>query len=421
MKSGRREKTFTWMFICMVLYLVNAMFKYFLPTNATKMLPIVSLTIALFMTVRGRDYKLKLNKMEIFLFAFIVMWFFGCLYSPSMSRGLGFVFSLALAVILQMLLRVRDFNEKKIMRIIVIVCIALVLAVIIQPIMPNTIDSISRSFHYTREQYGNMRTWAYNGWYSGLFPDRAPAAFFGVLLTGTGLYHIFMAKIKHTSIYTIWVGIALYIIGVYCILLTAKRGLLMGCFISTFLTYVIYKKAQRISVFRICILAGILVAVGWIIISNIEAAQNMLDRFNDKENFYSGRLEIYDDIFESISENILFGTGTASAQSVLGIGGHNIYLTVFMENGIFSVIVFIGTLLCCFTQSVKSAFKVYIEGCSSILPIQMFSIYIQIFFIVYGFSGNPLYDNYILYFYVFAIFITGNVAYRLNKIKGAIV
>lgn len=88
-----------------------------------------------------------------------------------------------------------------------------------------------------------------------------------------------------------------------------------------------------------------------------------------------------------------------------------------MENGILGFVVFISVLGYAFFSTVQLALRFgsyeYHQG----IPFLLFSLYIQVFFLVYGMSGNPLYDNYILYFYLFAIFIVKNSEYHFEKIN----
>lgn len=417
----KRERM-TWSYFCMLLYIVNAMCKYFFPGSVTKLLPILALVVAIYNVINKSVINTPLNLSEKTYMVFLFIWYIGCFYSPDTLKGLGYAFSFTVALMLQYFVRNADFKEKKIMRWITLIAIALCMSVILQPIMPDSIEKIASGFSYTSSQVTDMKLWAKNGWYSGLFPDRAPAAFFGVVLSGMGMYyfyHIWSRELpKKKKKYLLILSAAFIAVGLYCILLTAKRGLLLGCMASIFFNYIINKKANKGSIFNICFVVAILVVIIWILANNLEAAQPIIEKFEDKDNFYTGRIDIYENIYAQISKSPILGSGTASANYYLGIGGHNIYLTVMMENGIIGAISFVAALITSLVYTVRNAFYIGKYRLKNITPTIVLSIYFQMFFIVYGFSGNPLYDNYILYFYVFALLLNGNAIYRAKSQTG---
>ena len=135
----------------------------------------------------------------------------------------------------------------------------------------------------------------------------------------------------------------------------------------------------------------------------IEIIANLLERFKDNDNLLTGRNVIYSNMLEQIGKNLILGSGTSSAGSILGVGGHNIYLTVLMENGIIGIIIFCAVIIGEYVSTVNNlSLMLKYEKYDSTIS---FSLYIQTVFLIYGMSGNPLYDNYILCFYMFAIYL----------------
>ena len=74
--------------------------------------------------------------------------------------------------------------------------------------------------------------------------------------------------------------------------------------------------------------------------------------------------------------------------------GHNIYLTTLSENGLIGLICLSVLLL----LNIKDSFTRFKSGDHSVY--MYVSIYIQIFFILYGFTGNPLYGSQFLITYI---------------------
>lgn len=399
--------------VAVYIFLINALCKYFLPNSLTKILPIFAVLLASVRT--PSPFILPIRRIDKPILVFLVIWFLGCFYSPAMSKGLGYVFSFALAFLFGVYVSQKNVDEKKVMRLLAVSCTVLAFFILVQPVAPELVSRVNRLFSYSSSEYALMNAWTRNGWYTGLFPDRAPAAFFCSVLIGVGLYYLYCNYKTTGSIFQRFFGIVFALIGAYGVLLTVKRGLLIGAGIAAFVSFIVYKKANKAPIWRICLAAILAIFIIWIIFSNMEVTQVMIARFVDNDNPLTYRDVIYGNIFEKFWSSPLFGTGTASAFSLLGIGGHNIYLTVLMENGILGFIVFISVLGYSFFSTVQLILKFGAYEYHQRIPFLLFSVYIQVFFLVYGMSGNPLYDNYILYFYLFSIFIVKNSEYHFEK------
>jgi|GEM_PF-5946305 O-antigen ligase len=401
--------------IAVYVFLINALCKYFLPNSLTKILPIFAVLLAGVRT--ASPFVLPIKKIDKPILVFLFVWFFGCLYSPAMSKGMGYVFSFAIAFIFGIYISQKNVDENKVMKFLALGCTILAAFILIQPVSPELVSRVNHLFSYSANEYALMNAWTRNGWYTGLFPDRAPAAFFCSVLIGVGLYYLYCNYKTAGNKFQRFFGVIFVFVGAYGVLLTVKRGLLIGAGIAAFVTFIVYKKANKAPIWRICLAAIVVVFVIWIVFSNMEVTQVMVARFVDNDNPLTYRDVIYGNIFEKFWSSPLIGTGTASAFSLLGIGGHNIYLTVLMENGILGFVVFISVLGYAFFSTVQLVLRFgsyeYHQG----IPFLLFSLYIQVFFLVYGMSGNPLYDNYILYFYLFAIFIVKNSEYHFEKIN----
>lgn len=399
--------------VAVYIFLINALCKFFLPNSLTKILPIFAVLLASVRT--PSPFILPIRRIDKPILVFLVIWFLGCFYSPAMSKGLGYVFSFALAFLFGVYVSQKNVDEKKVMRLLAVSCTVLAFFILVQPVAPELVSRVNRLFSYSSSEYALMNAWTRNGWYTGLFPDRAPAAFFCSVLIGVGLYYLYCNYKTTGSIFQRFFGIVFALIGAYGVLLTVKRGLLIGAGIAAFVSFIVYKKANKAPIWRICLAAILAIFIIWIIFSNMEVTQVMIARFVDNDNPLTYRDVIYGNIFEKFWSSPLFGTGTASAFSLLGIGGHNIYLTVLMENGILGFIVFISVLGYSFFSTVQLILKFGAYEYHQRIPFLLFSLYIQVFFLVYGMSGNPLYDNYILYFYLFSIFIVKNSEYHFEK------
>jgi len=360
--------------VAVYIFLINALCKYFLPNSLTKILPIFAVLLASVRT--PSPFILPIRRIDKPILVFLVIWFLGCFYSPAMSKGLGYVFSFALAFLFGVYVSQKNVDEKKVMRLLAVSCTVLAFFILVQPVAPELVSRVNRLFSYSSSEYALMNAWTRNGWYTGLFPDRAPAAFFCSVLIGVGLYYLYCNYKTTGSIFQRFFGIVFALIGAYGVLLTVKRGLLIGAGIAAFVSFIVYKKANKAPIWRICLAAILAIFIIWIIFSNMEVTQVMIARFVDNDNPLTYRDVIYGNIFEKFWSSPLFGTGTASAFSLLGIGGHNIYLTVLMENGILGFIVFISVLGYSFFSTVQLILKFGAYEYHQRIPFLLFSLYL---------------------------------------------
>lgn len=74
--------------------------------------------------------------------------------------------------------------------------------------------------------------------------------------------------------------------------------MLIGAGIAAFVTFIVYKKANKAPIWRICLAAIVVVFVIWIVFSNMEVTQVMVARFVDNDNPLTYRDVIYGNIFE---------------------------------------------------------------------------------------------------------------------------
>lgn len=395
--------------IILILYLANIYLKYFVPNILTKILPF-TVFILLFSKVLYRNITIRKNQADIFFIIFAAIYLFGSLYGLGGKLGFSYAFSFIVGLAIQVLFRAYAVDCDFIIKISLIACLLLCASVIIQPIRPDIIQTIVAKLPRTQDELSMALSWARNSWYSGVFPDRAPAAFFASILIGCGLYLLFSneGKIKLASY-------SFIAIGIYSILLTAKRGFLVGIIVATFITYIAYNKALKRSVLKtVCILSISALVIG-VILLNLPAAQTIVERFTNSDDITTGRTDIYKMLWQGVKTHPFLGVGTGSTDNILGLGGHNIYLTVMYENGIGGTLLLVIALF----SEIKSTIRhLYISLRSMdgfYANAYIFSLYVQLFFVVYGMYGNPLYDNYILFTYFLALVINSNAINKIYK------
>lgn len=233
----------------------------------------------------------------------------------------------------------------------------------------------------------------------------------GIVLYASRLFHPTKKKGK------IWVALAVSIIAM---LLTGKRGPLLFVAFALFVLYFLYHSNDKNIVKKILQVFGIgavLAAVVLLLYQYVPELATFISRFQETAesgDVTLGRSAYWELALELFSKNRFFGAGWGRlleyTESVIGFqaNAHNIYIELLCETGIVGLAVFlawfIGVLAVSIRFFIKSRKKEII--CSPLCQYHlMYSIGIQLFFLGYGFTGNPIYDevSYIIYFIACAI------------------
>lgn len=201
--------------------------------------------------------------------------------------------------------------------------------------------------------------------------------------------------------------IALIAIFAICIMLSAKRGHIL--FTAIGLLIIAYFSGSRGKRMRnILIAACVIFAVFVITYSFVPAVSYFFDRISDTGgDVTNGRLILYQSAIKEFVNNPLMGIGWEHFRVVYSkyTDVHNIYLQLLCETGVVGTCVFItafiGNLLIAI-KKVNYMAQNMINSKEKYLIL--FGLFCQVFFLMYGFTGNPLYD-----YYVLAIYFLGSI------------
>ena len=266
----------------------------------------------------------------------------------------------------------------------------------IYPMMPNYSLSHLRAVFNLGYMPGLAVHYSTNGMYLGVS-----------LIVVTCLL-IFARKKMLPLIATIFVAIALF--------LTSKRALIIFPLIGIMATYYLYNSNKPLSRIGKILIVLICIIIGFTIASNfIPSVSNFIYRFIETSaagDITLGRFEQALLAMQQFSKNILFGNGWDSfkyfhrSQFGVLINVHNIYLQLLCENGIIGSVTFFVFFILSLYRVIK-AFLFLRKKMTNIYPKAEFylgySIAMQIFFLLYGLTGNPLYDQQVFYPYIISI------------------
>lgn len=268
------------------------------------------------------------------------------------------------------------------------------IVVLLQYFMPNTINPIIAVMVSGEVAERAIQANLLNGVCTGF----AGEASFAMLYTSITFFLGFLYYlVENKKIYLIFV-----IVGLICTLLTAKRIAIAINVLAVVSGYVLLVKSKRIkqknSLFSILFLLFVGIAVlSYTNLAEMFTQKNeMLLESGDLSN---GRAELNAKMIQIFQDHMILGIGPYCTTQYTGeYLGHNIYLTTLSECGILGFIALVVLLLLNF----KDTLLRFLKGDNSIYMYT--SLYIQLFFIIYGFTGNPLYGTQFLATYIlFAI------------------
>ncbi len=310
----------------------------------------------------------------------------GLIYTPMLEDGKKefIFFVLYFATIL--LANNEPYLIRLFTRWIYFISVAVMFTVILQAIIPNPFLLFAKTILRSDMYAYLLRSYLVDSAYAGIAGHTLNAAFFTAIVFGKSYINLVRQE-EDPLIKNKWVNILLLAASLYAIILSSKRGIFLAVG-AAFLLLVCYLNLHRDFIVR---LAGILLGIFSILVvlyfsNNYVAA--FIDRFINNDNIFTGRLEIYTELWESfLRGNILIGRGTGAAYEVRGSGAHNIYLQILHDHGLLLSIPYFAFLI----YNFYTAFK---KKC----PM---AIFVNTMFLIYGFTGNPLYTQMFMLLYIF--------------------
>lgn len=243
--------------------------------------------------------------------------------------------------------------------------------------------------------------WSYNvdGTFTGLTQSVSLASFsmaivFFVAIQNALNLHFergidlrFQIAQKHPGAVKI-INYAIAFIAMFGIILTSKRGIFLASILALIVTLVLDKDVSFKHVTRVQFIVGmiaiaILLSIGMYFISTNDYITAFVGRFSGS-NITTGRNVFYENALSDFSQGdlltYLFGKGTGAAYLINSTGLHNVYLQILYDHGILGIILYVAF----FVSNVKNAIQ----------NRYFYSMCLQIMFLAYCMSGNPLYDYY---------------------------
>lgn len=256
--------------------------------------------------------------------------------------------------------------------------------------------------------------WYNSGCMAGLTNHYSTNGMF--IASGLIIYCCHMLKYKKKS----KMNYFLIVFAIISLLLTGKRGHILFAAGALFTTYYIYtgrnKRNRWQKVFGIlfivfCGFGILLTAVPQLstFVTRFQESMDSGDITNNRKIFWTLAIQLF-------KNNPILGIGwnrfRSFSESILNYSAHahNIYIQLLCETGILGFITYITWIIFMLYKGIENFIllrKKSINSGDYSLYHMAFSVAYQVFFVLYGFTGNPLYDEetFIVYFVACAITI----------------
>ena len=249
-----------------------------------------------------------------------------------------------------------------------------------------------------------------SGVYPGITDQIGRNAFY--ISVGISILYGYLVTYNRKSVRLAYIVLAFLLL---TLLLTGKRGHLVANLIAMLFVSSIYGKIEGKGFLkRFFKIALFLSQVLLLLIYLFPEAAAPFVRFIERQggDQTSGRIFLYINAIELFKQKPIWGWGCGVFSNLYGTGTHNIYLQLLAENGLIGFLLFFSILVFNFANTLKAIKKSMLNNENQYGIYLIFSLYIQMFYLIYGFTGNPLNDGFILIIYL----IASSIPYTL-KVK----
>lgn len=218
------------------------------------------------------------------------------------------------------------------------------------------------------------------------------------------------------------IGLAFIIIALF---ISGKRSLSIFTFAAYFVISFLYKGKSKFIKFSI--MNTFLILIVSLAFCFVPQVRTLIDRFlyYSGDTTYNGRTYYWDVAMDIWNNNKLTGIGMGNYSlyfdkfyhrtgNLEAYDAHNIYIQLLSETGLIGT----GLIIILLFISILRTYKVVrltrkIKD-KKIIQLMYYSLYIQLWFIVYGLSGNPIYDASEFFIYILGVSILLSVCKSIN-------
>lgn len=378
-----------------------------------------TLLLLCFISISKSSHTISFSIVDFLFFSYLIICTISIFYTDSISNAIIYIVIWIFGIILKILLPTLNCDIQYINKLIYVFSFVHVLATLMQLFFPNFILSINTIILNSEALYLNkafLRTHAY----AGITGQTGTNAFYVSVFIGVIFCKLISLPKKSKRVKIIL--LSALIIAFIALIATQKRGPLLFCIVSIMgVLYIWYAKTKRKVVNFIWIVILLCIAIVGIIFFT-DYGQFLINKFytGNYGDISSGRFQMFSLMWEGFKEKPILGHGLASTNILMeSVGenlGHNVYLQNLNDLGI------IGTLfLLCFmcASLIKTIHMLrvcnYLKDNHIYTYSLLISLYLQFYILLFGLTGNPLYDHFQFLLYIIACTFPGIIKKYLNK------
>lgn len=275
---------------------------------------------------------------------------------------------------------------------------------VLQLLAPDFLISFN-SWHLDGEKFRVFYDFFRENYLVGFSYQTGCTGFYLSILVGfCACYLLFVQSNKSKRIFCT-IGVVVSLIMIF---FTGKRiFILLSVAIICLFLYLFYRK-HFFKMF-LCLIG---LAALFVLLLSTDAGRHIIERTLGA-GWTTGRNNLSKELLKSFVEKPILGNGfgsTISNANLNAYNGHNIYLQILSETGIFGFFCLIPIFIHDLANTFKLLFKYKnLEGNKFMVS---FVLYVQLIFIGWGFTGNPLYDVYPLVVYMIVSGISQQMFFR---------
>lgn len=356
--------------------------------------------------------KIKIKPDTIIWLIACLIFGFSVIYSMDKQSTMEVASLISMAIALKILYENKEEDwQKYFLKLTLIASGIHVGATVLQLIIPNFISLINGFILSGKSLQMNQDLYSVGG-YAGITGQTSVNAFYITLFIG-----IIFLKLMFEKRYK-KINIVLLIMAIIALFLTGKRGMLIFSIISNIIIYAYISYKDRKNVLKYFFMILVIGIIGYAIIMNIPQAKLIFEKIvllEESENVLNGRDTLWKETLEVFIENPIIGIGLGTIQNVTGDYSHNIYIQILAENGFIGFSIYILATLSSLYITIKKAGIILKKGEVNQKVNILVALFIQSIFIMYGFTGNPLYGQYFMIPYTISIAITNSTVIKEEK------
>ena len=280
------------------------------------------------------------------------------------------------------------------------------LSACLQAIVPSFVYEFNK-IHLSPEKFAMFYDFFRSGYLVGFSFQTAVVAFYCSIFIGINTSYFLCFKNENSKLKNIFL-LAGSFLALIIIFFTSKRSFIIyALFLIFFLCYFFYR-GHRIKIIAYSSFFSIVIYEMFV---NTHAGQRMIER-SKGDSLTTGRNILIDRMIGYFWNRPIIGNGLASTLTLITdhANGHNIYIQILSETGILGFMLLIPFFIINIIENFKGLKNNFENNRKCFVFCSCLCI--QVIFLLWGFTGNPLYDVYPLLVYMTSVGIVWSMKYN---------